>query len=209
MPPKTYPLFYALVPFVYARLPLGSRQPWLKRAIKVSFMNILDIVRTVPDYPYKGINFYDVNSIFAAPQWPLCIDAMVKKIKTLPEKPTHIIGVESRGFVIAGALSHALGIPCVMVRKEGAKYPGELYRAGYALEYGEAVLTLQSTVLKTGDRVILADDLIATGGSLQATQKLVGRCGAEVLAWITLINLVYINKGKLGNQTLALADIEA
>lgn len=171
-------------------------------------MNVQDIIKIFPDYPKEGINFYDINSVFASPHWPKYIQQMVDSVNAMPQRPTHLVAVESRGFMIAGALSCALSLPCVMVRKEGAKYPGLLYKQAYQLEYGEAVLTLQAEVLKADDRVLLVDDLIATGGSMRAAQLLIERSGAEVLGWLAVINLAYIHQGNVHPNILSLVDID-
>ena len=148
-------------------------------------------IRTVPDYPITGINFYDLNSLFAGPKYNDVIDDLAKSV-TLADTPTHIVGVESRGFVLGAAVAYATKLPFVMVRKKGAKYPGELLEESYTLEYGSATLTLQEGLLGHTDRVIIVDDLIATGGSMMATQRLVEKTGASVLQGLAIIDLQYV-----------------
>ena len=155
--------------------------------------NVLDYIRTIPDYPIEGINFYDVNSLFAGPAFSQVITDLVDKVEDL-QNVTHIVGVESRGFVLGAAIAYATDLPFVMVRKKGAKYPGVLLEESYSLEYGEATLTLQQGLLGHTDRVIITDDLIATGGSLTATARLVEQTGATVLAGLAIIDLAYIDK---------------
>lgn len=155
--------------------------------------NITDYIRTIPDYPVKGINFYDVNSLFAGPVFSQVIDDLVSRTDDI-QNVTHIVGVESRGFVLGAAIAYAMDLPFVMVRKKGAKYPGKLLEESYTLEYGEATLTLQQGLLGHTDRVIITDDLIATGGSLTATGSLVEQTGATVLAGLAIIELAYITK---------------
>ena len=107
-------------------------------------MNIKDYIRTVPDYPIKGVNFYDINSLFASDLWTSEVEDIAQTIKESIEfMPTHIVGIESRGFVLGAALSQELDIPFVMIRKKGAKYPGKLLEESYELEYGTDTLTLQ------------------------------------------------------------------
>jgi len=106
--------------------------------------------------------------------------------------PTHIIGIESRGFVLGSILAHSMNLPFIMVRKAGAKYPGDLLEESYTLEYGQATLTLQTGLLGHTDRVIIADDLVATGGSVLATKRLVEQTGASVLGISTVIDLKYV-----------------
>jgi len=159
-------------------------------------VNYLKLIRTVPDYPIKGINFYDLNSLFASSTFTKAMDELVIKTKCRFEHRavTHIVGIESRGFVVGSALAHAMNLPFVMVRKAGAKYPGDLLEEEYTLEYGKATLTLQTGLLGHTDRCVLADDLIATGGSVLATKRLVEQTGASVLGVSTIIDLSYVRK---------------
>ena len=151
-------------------------------------------IRTIPDYPIKGINFYDLNSLFASEVFGIVIDELARKITSNSNfsYPTHIAGVESRGFVIGSALAKELMIPFVMIRKENSKYPGELYKESDNLEYGSNTLVLQKGILGHTSRVIIADDLIATGGSLLASKKLCESSGAKVLGVTALLDLTYI-----------------
>jgi len=162
-------------------------------------MNLKKYIRTVPDYPVAGVNFYDMNSLFASDLWHKCVtdvaDGMKRKTLALP---THIVGIESRGFVIGAALSAVLGIPFVMVRKKGAKYPGVLLEETYELEYGSDTLTLQEGILGHTSRVVIADDLVATGGSMMATKRLIEQTGALVEYGLTVVNLKYINSTDMG-----------
>ena len=96
-------------------------------------VNYLKLIRTVPNYPINGVNFYDLNSLFASATFSQAIDELVIKTKCRFEHRavTHIVGIESRGFVIGSALAHAMNLPFVMVRKAGAKYPGDLLEEDY------------------------------------------------------------------------------
>ena len=134
-------------------------------------MRLDKFIRTVPDYPIEGINFYDIN-LFAGPKYKEVVDGLVKKSKRF-DTPTHIVGIESRGFVLGAAIAYAMDLPFIMVRKEGSKYPGELLKESYDLEYGTDTLVLQTGLLGHTSRVILVDDLVATGGSIMATKRLV------------------------------------
>ena len=167
--------------------------------MKVKKKAIKDYIRTVPDYPVEGINFYDLNSLFAGPMYRQAMKEL--KIKTecrfKHRTPTHIIGIESRGFVIGSVLAYAMKLPFVMVRKEGSKYPGELLKESYKLEYGEATLTLQTGLLGHTDRCIIVDDLVATGGSVIATKNLIEQTGASVLGVSTIIDLEYVRQEPL------------
>jgi len=172
-------------------------------------VNYLKLIRTVPDYPIKGINFYDLNSLFASSTFTKAMDELVIKTKCRFEHRavTHIVGIESRGFVVGSALAHAMKLPFVMVRKAGAKYPGDLLEEEYTLEYGKATLTLQTGLLGHTDRCVLADDLIATGGSVLATKRLVEQTGASVLGASTIINLSYVRQDPLHLDMAYLASV--
>lgn len=161
-------------------------------------------IRTVPDYPVKGVNFYDLNSLFASDLWHPLVTEMANDMD-LSQIPTHILGIESRGFVLGSALAHELCIPFAMVRKKGAKYPGKLLEESYQLEYGTDTLTLQEGILGHTSRVLIADDLIATGGSMIATTKLIEQTGAIVEGAVTIVNLKYLNKPELGTLDISSA----
>lgn len=157
---------------------------------------IKNFIRTVPNYPVEGVNFYDMNSLFASPVWNHCVERLGGELGAIPFL-THIVGIESRGFVVGAALAHRLNLPFVMLRKKGAKYPGKLLEEAYELEYGTDSLVLQEGVLGHTSRVVIADDLIATGGSAIAASKLCQQTGAKVCALVAPINLIYLNKPEL------------
>lgn len=168
---------------------------------------IREYIRTVPDYPVAGVNFYDMNSLFASPIWPYAVKSLSNHVAESYHHITHVIGIESRGFVVGAAIAEHLGVPFVMVRKEGSKYPGELLTAWYDTEYSTDALTLQTGLLGHTSRVIIADDLVATGGSMEATKELVQMAGGRVLAGVAPINLSYLNKN-LSLEIIALEHIE-
>ena len=157
-------------------------------------MDIEQYIRTVPDYPVPGVNFYDMNSLFASPVWNSVVTTMVEVIDELYEAPSHIVGLESRGFVVGAAIAYAMELPFVMVRKKGAKYPGKLFEETYELEYGSDTLTLQEGILGHVSRCIITDDLVATGGSALATKRLIEQTGARVLGIVAPVKLAYLNK---------------
>ena len=157
-------------------------------------MDIAQYIRTVPDYPVPGVNFYDMNSLFASPVWNSVVTTMVEVIDELYEAPSHIVGLESRGFVVGAAIAYAMELPFVMVRKKGAKYPCKLFEETYQLEYGSDTLTLQEGILGHVSRCIITDDLVATGGSALATKRLIEQTGARVLGIVAPVNLAYLNK---------------
>ena len=156
-------------------------------------INILDFIRTVPNYPKEGINFYDLNSLFASNVFSDVMYDLSKMITDNTDYPTHIAGIESRGFAIGSAVAYELGLPFVMIRKEHSKYPGKLHSESYNLEYGSNTLVLQQGLIGHTSRVVLVDDLIATGGSLLASQKLCESFESTVVGNVALLDLKYIN----------------
>jgi adenine phosphoribosyltransferase len=162
-----------------------------------------DFMRTVQDYPVKGVNFYDVNSLFAQPIWNQVAAELAVEIQSRFNRNgdiTHIVGIESRGFVVGAVLAATIGVPFVMVRKKGSKYPGSLLQETYALEYGEDTLVLQEGILGHANRVLIADDLVATGGSMLATKRLVEQAEARVIGFTSIINLAYLNTDDIRSQ---------
>jgi len=163
----------------------------------MGYINLKEYIRTVPDYPVPGIYFYDLNSLFASDIWPDVVDELVEQMDLLHF--THVVGIESRGFIVGQAIASATVKPMVMVRKKGAKYPGKLLEESYELEYGTDTLTLQEGILGHTSRVLIADDLIATGGSMLATKRLVEQTGAKVVGVTTIVNLQYLNSEELNS----------
>jgi adenine phosphoribosyltransferase len=151
-----------------------------------------DFIRTVPDYPIEGVTFYDLNSLFADNKlFNMMIDDMSDQLsdECSGTYPTHIAGLESRGFVVGAALAYQMGLPFIMIRKKGSKYPGPLLEQSYGTEYSTDSIVLQEGLLGHTDRVILADDLIATGGSMMAAKYLVESTGAKVVGISVIIDL--------------------
>ena len=162
-------------------------------------INVKDYIRTVPDYPVPGVNFYDMNSLFASEMWGCVVSDLTSEMEygSIFGHVTHIVGIESRGFIVGQALASEMLKPMVMVRKKGAKYPGKLLEETYELEYGSDTLTLQEGILGHTSRVLIADDLVATGGSMMATKRLIEKTGAHVVGGATIVNLKYLNPPEL------------
>ena len=155
-----------------------------------------DYMRTVQDYPVEGVNFYDVNSLFAQPVWNQVAAELAVEIQRLfntNSEITHIVGIESRGFAVGAVLASVIGAPFIMVRKKGSKYPGSLLEESYGTEYSEDTLVLQEGLLGHANRVLIVDDLVATGGSMLATKRLVEQAEARVVGFASIINLAYLN----------------
>jgi len=165
-------------------------------------IDIKDYIRTIPDYPEPGVNFYDIHSLFAQTAWNQVAAELSVELQNLYNRNgeiTHIAGIESRGFIVGSVIASCIGVPFVMIRKKGAKYPGSLLEESYGTEYSEDTVVLQEGILGHTSRVMIADDLIATGGSLLATQRLIEQTGAKVVGAVTIINLKYINDPELVN----------
>lgn len=145
-------------------------------------------IREVPDFPREGILFKDITPLLANVEaFRSCIQLMAERLDG--ETVDAVLGIESRGFMFGAALADKLGVGFVPIRKPG-KLPAATYRAEYDLEYGSDAVEIHQDALRPGERVLVVDDLIATGGTAQATKQLVERCGAEVAAFVFLINLV-------------------
>ena len=156
-------------------------------------MDLTKYIATFPDFPKKGISFKDISPLIRDPKaFKFAIKQMAKAAKKY--KPTVICGPESRAFLFGSALAEELGIGFVMARKPG-KLPGETISASYSLEYGEASLHVQNGSFSKEDRVLLIDDLVATGGTLKALKELVIKLGATPVAVVTPIRL-YELKGE-------------
>lgn len=160
-------------------------------------MNIQDHIRIVPGFPKPGINFYDIASLLAHPEaWAAAIKKLQDKIA--PLKPDMVMGIESRGFLVAAPLAHALGCKMGMVRKKG-KLPGAVLRHDYALEYGHDTIEIQPDIVAGANRIVLVDDLLATGGTMAAAETLIKQAGSQVIAAFCIIELDGLGgRGKLG-----------
>lgn len=146
-----------------------------------------DYVRTIPNFPEEGVMFRDVTTVLQDPDGlKLAIDGMQEKIKDL--EFDIIVGAESRGFLFGMPIAYNLNKSFVPVRKKG-KLPAETISETYNLEYGQATLEIHKDAIKPGQKVVIVDDLIATGGTLEAIIKLVERLGGEVVRICCLIDL--------------------
>ena len=159
-------------------------------------LDLLDkAVRRVPDFPKPGILFYDITGVLVNPEaLRFCIDKMIELYKDA--KIDAVAGVESRGFIFAAPLAQALGIPLVLIRKKG-KLPGDTYECSYALEYGTATVEVHKSDVKAGQKFLVVDDLIATGGTLAATRNLIEQGGGEVTDFFGVIGLPALNYDKV------------
>ena len=153
-------------------------------------MNLKDHIRGIPDFPKSGILFYDISTLLRnAPAWQAAVEQMAEMIAL--HRPTMLAGIESRGFLLAAPLALKLNIGFVMLRKRG-KLPGEVVGLDYALEYGQDRIEIQADAVTPGDRVVLLDDLLATGGTMRAGIDLLQRVGAVVPATAALVELTFL-----------------
>jgi adenine phosphoribosyltransferase len=157
-------------------------------------MNLASLVRTVPDFPAKGVMFRDITPLLAGTEaFHAAVDRMA--IPYRGERIDRIFAVESRGFLFGAPLALKLGAGLAPVRKVG-KLPGPAWREAYQLEYGEAALEVHKDSLRPGERVLLVDDVIATGGTLKAAANLVKRLEGVVVGAVVLIELAALGGRK-------------
>jgi adenine phosphoribosyltransferase len=150
-------------------------------------MDFKPSIRTIPDYPKKGIQFRDVTTLFGNPRaFRAAVDALVQPYAGV--KVDKIAGIEARGFILGGAVAHQLSTGFVPVRKKG-KLPWKTLSEDYDLEYGKDQVEIHVDAVKPGDHVVVVDDLIATGGTAFAAIKLLERAGAKVIGCLFLVDL--------------------
>jgi adenine phosphoribosyltransferase len=162
---------------------------------------IAGLVRDVPDYPQHGVVFKDITPLLAdAPAFAAAIDALASGHQRIDK----VAGIEARGFILAAPVALRLGVGFVPVRKEG-KLPGPTLAQTYQLEYGSATVEVHADSFEPGERVLIVDDVLATGGTSAAAAELIRRSGAEVVAVSVLIELGFLN----GRASLPGLDVRA
>jgi len=148
---------------------------------------VRDYIRTVPDFPVPGIQFRDITTLFNdATGFRLAVDGMANPYTTEPLDV--VVGMDARGFILGGAVAYKLGLPFVPIRKAG-KLPGSTIKVAYTLEYGEAEMEIHDDAIHAGSRVLLVDDLLATGGTAQAGVRLVEQLGGDIAAAAFIVDL--------------------
>jgi adenine phosphoribosyltransferase len=156
-------------------------------------MDLKAHIRQVPDFPKPGILFYDISTLLAhADAWQVTMGRLANAVRN--QQPDLLVGIESRGFLVAAPLALKLGCGFVMVRKRG-KLPGATIRHEYALEYGTDIVEMQKDAITPGQKVVVLDDLLATGGTLQAAITLLRQMGAVVTGAACIIELAFL-KGR-------------
>jgi adenine phosphoribosyltransferase len=166
-------------------------------------MNWKEHIRVIPDFPQPGIRFKDITTLLGNGNvYKQAIDELVSRYK---DRGIDLVaGPEARGFVIGAPIAYALGVGFVPIRKSG-KLPGETVEAGYDLEYGKDKLAMHKDAIRPGQRVLIADDLLATGGTISTTVNLVRQLGGEIVGAAFLIELSYLN----GREKLAGIEVQS
>lgn len=160
-------------------------------------MDLASLIRNVPDFPVPGIQFKDITTLLQYPDaFRHIIDGWRDRYES--KRITAIVGADARGFIFGGALAYAMNLPFVPARKKG-KLPADTICEEYDLEYGTAILEIHRDALKPGDKVVLIDDLLATGGTMRAVANMVKRLGAEIVEIAFVVELPPLK----GRQKLA------
>lgn len=156
---------------------------------------VKDYIRTIVDFPHEGIMFRDVTTLFADPRgFRMAIDQMLHPYAGLDIDK--VVGLEARGFILGGAIAHQLSVGFVPVRKKG-KLPGTTISQEYKLEYGEAIVEIHDDAIKAGEKVLVVDDLLATGGTAAAGISLIERLGGDIVSCAFVIHLPELGGRKL------------
>jgi adenine phosphoribosyltransferase len=158
-------------------------------------------IRDVPDYPQPGVLFKDITPLLADPQ---AFMSVVDALSTTFGPVDKVAGIEARGFIFAAPVAYRLGAGFVPVRKKG-KLPSATFALEYQLEYGSATIEVHQDAFTPGERVLIVDDVLATGGTARATASLIGQAGAEVAGIAVLMELSFLN----GRSALAGVDLRA
>ncbi len=171
---------------------------------------VKDYIRTIVDFPHEGIMFRDVTTLFSDPRGlRMAVDQLLHPYAGM--QIDKVVALEARGFILGGAIAHQLTVGFVPVRKKG-KLPGATISQEYKLEYGEAIMELHSDALQPGEKVLLVDDLLATGGTAEAGISLIERLGAEIIGCAFIIDLPELGGRKLleklGYDVHVLCDFE-
>ena len=153
--------------------------------------DLKNIIRDIPDFPKKGIIFKDITTLLAnAASYQRMIDLMSHRY--IGMKIDKVVGVEARGFIIGAALAYKLGAGVVLVRKPG-KLPGQTFKKSYELEYGQDTLEIHTDSIKKGEKIIIADDLLATGGTISAVVDMVNSMQGDIVECCFMAELEFLH----------------
>ncbi len=151
-------------------------------------INLENYIAKIPNFPKKGILFYDISPLLVDPKaWSETVLQCSNLVKSM--NPTILVALESRGFFLAGAVAKELKLGFVLVRKKG-KLPGKIFSYSYNLEYGSDTLEIEQKIIPTNSRVVILDDLLATGGTLNACQKLISLTSSSVVGAVCILELL-------------------
>jgi len=152
-------------------------------------MDIKPYIREIPDWPIKGVSFKDITTLLQDPKlFTYVVDAMIEPFKNT--EIDKIVGIDARGFLLATPIAYKIGCGVSLVRKEG-KLPYKTIKESYQKEYGLDVLAMHEDTIKKGEKVLIIDDLLATGGTIEATIRMIERLGGEVVGGSFIINLPF------------------
>ena len=171
---------------------------------------VKDYIRTIVDFPHEGIMFRDVTTLFADPRgFRICIDQLLHPYAG--ERIDKVVGLEARGFIVGGAIAHQLSVGFVPIRKKG-KLPGKTLSQDYKLEYGDAIMEVHHDAIEAGEKILVVDDLLATGGTAEAGIKLIEQMGGEIIGCAFIIDLPELGGRKkleaLGMEVHTLCEFE-
>ena len=169
---------------------------------------IINSIRIIKDFPKKGIDFYDIASLLANPDiFSKVIDEMTLKVKRM--NATAIAGIDSRGFIFASVIAYKLKLKLIIIRKQG-KLPGKTFKSSYNLEYGSNTLEIQKDFINSKDKVVVIDDILATGGTINAAFKLIKKTNANLVGALVLLELVFLNgRAKLKSKVQSISDVNS
>ncbi|MBC7145427.1 MAG: adenine phosphoribosyltransferase [Thioclava marina] len=157
--------------------------------------DVKDYIRTIADFPHEGIMFRDVTTLFADPRgFRMAIDQLLHP--WAGQQIDKVVGLEARGFILGGAIAHQLSKGFVPIRKKG-KLPGQTISQAYQLEYGEAVMEMHEDAIQPGEKVLIVDDLLATGGTARAGIQLIERVGGDIVGLSFIVDLPELGGRKL------------
>ncbi len=170
-------------------------------------MDLKEHIRGIPDFPVPGILFYDISTLLSNPiAWKYAIDRLEEIVNEI--NPDILVGIESRGFLLAAPLAERTSLPMVMIRKAG-KLPGDVISQTYELEYGNDTIEMQIDSIKPNQSVLILDDLLATGGTMAASIELCEKFQANVLGCCFIIELDFLNGRKmLGKKVFSLTNYD-
>ncbi len=159
-------------------------------------MNLKDTIRTIENYPKEGISFKDITTLLKDKDaFQEAINVMIKNVQAYDQKIDYIVGIEARGLLLGAAVAYGLGVGFIPARKPG-KLPADVVSCDYELEYGSASIEIHQDALQKGDKVIIVDDLLATGGTAAAVEELVKKMGADLIGFEFLIELDFLDGRK-------------